>query len=49
MKRVLTAFLLIPAVLYVVFLAHPIVFVAAVALVAVLCYHEYHALAAAHG
>ena len=34
MKRVLTATLLIPAVLYLVFLAHPVLFLAAVVLVA---------------
>lgn len=49
MKRVLTAALLIPAVLYLVFLAHPLLFLAAVVLVAGLCFHEYSALVRGHG
>jgi phosphatidate cytidylyltransferase len=49
MKRVLTAALLIPSVLYVVFLGHPYVFLAAVALVAFLCFHEFTGLVRLHG
>ncbi len=49
MKRVLTAAALIPPVIATVFLAPDWVFFAVVALVAVLCYHEYDAIAAAYG
>jgi phosphatidate cytidylyltransferase len=48
MKRVLT-FLLIPIALYLVLWAHPLLLLAAVALVAAGCYHEYRGLAAAYG
>jgi phosphatidate cytidylyltransferase len=49
MKRVLTAALLIPFVVYTVLWANPWVFVAVVALAAVLSYREYDSIAAAYG
>lgn len=49
MKRVLTAALLIPFVVYTVLWANPWVFLAVVALAAVLSYREYDAIAGAYG
>jgi len=49
MKRVLTAALLIPFVVYVVLFANPWVFLAVLALAAVLSYREYDFVAAAYG
>jgi len=49
MKRVLTAVLLIPFAVYTVLWANPWVFLAVVALVAVLSYREYDWIAAAYG
>jgi phosphatidate cytidylyltransferase len=49
MKRVLTAAALIPPVIATVFYANDLIFFAVVALVAVLCYHEYNTIAAAYG
>jgi phosphatidate cytidylyltransferase len=49
MKRVLTAALLIPFVVYTVLWANPWVFLAVVALAAVLSYREYDSIAAAYG
>ena len=49
MKRVLTALVLIPPVSYVVLWAPYWLFVAVVALVALLCYHEYSGIVSAYG
>jgi CDP-diglyceride synthetase len=49
MKRVLTAGLLIPPVIYIIFAAHPVLFLVVQAAVALVCYHEYRRLAGAHG
>ncbi|MGB7763238.1 MAG: phosphatidate cytidylyltransferase [Bryobacteraceae bacterium] len=49
MKRVLTAVLLVPFVVYTVLWANPWVFLAVVALSAVLSYREYDGIAAAYG
>ena len=49
MKRVLTAALLVPFVAYTVLWANPWVFLAVVALAAVLSYREYDSIAAAYG
>jgi phosphatidate cytidylyltransferase len=49
MKRVLTAALLVPFVVYTVLWANPWVFLAVVALAAVLSYREYDSIAAAYG
>ncbi|MGO9229230.1 MAG: phosphatidate cytidylyltransferase [Bryobacteraceae bacterium] len=49
MKRVLTAALLIPFVVYTVLWANPWVFLAVVAVAAVLSYREYDSIAAAYG
>ncbi len=49
MKRVLTALVLIPAVLYLIFLAPAAAAVAAVVLVAGLCFHEYAGLLRGYG
>jgi len=49
MKRVLTALLLIPVVSYVIFLAPFWLFAAVVATIALICFYEYQAIAAAHG
>jgi CDP-diglyceride synthetase len=49
MKRVLTAALLIPFVVYTVLLANPWVLLAVVALSAALSYREYDGIAAAYG
>ena len=49
MKRLLTAGLLIPPAIYLIFWAHPLLFLAAQAALALLCYHEYRRLVAAHG
>lgn len=49
MKRVLTAIVLIPIVVYVVLWANVFVFFAVLALVACLCYREYDAIAAGYG
>jgi phosphatidate cytidylyltransferase len=49
MKRVLTALALIPIALYGTFWASPWVFFAIVAAVALLCFHEYGGIVAAHG
>lgn len=49
MKRVLTAVLLVPLVVYTVLWANPWVFLAVVALAAVLSYREYDTIAAAYG
>ena len=49
MKRVLTAALLVPLVVYTVLWANPWVFLAVVALAAVLSYREYDSIAAAYG
>lgn len=48
MKRLLTAGLLIPAVLYLTWTAHPLVFGAITAAIGVLCFREYARLAAGH-
>lgn len=48
MKRVVTAAILLPPVLYLILLAHPALVLAAVALVAVLCFHEYQHLVRAY-
>ena len=49
MKRVLTAAALIPPVIAVVFFANELIFFAVLALVAVLCYREYDAIAEKYG
>jgi phosphatidate cytidylyltransferase len=49
MKRVLTAAVLIPASVYLVVLAPRPLFLAAALFMAVMCFHEYRKLAAAHG
>jgi phosphatidate cytidylyltransferase len=49
MRRVITALILIPIVVYVVFLANAWLFLGVVAAVACLCFHEYRNLAAAYG
>jgi len=49
MKRVVTALLLLPAVVYVVLWANFWVFAAVVVVVAFLCYREYDSIAAAYG
>jgi len=49
MKRVLTATILVPPVIYVILLGHPLLFLAVISLVAVLCFREYSALVEAHG
>jgi phosphatidate cytidylyltransferase len=49
MKRVITALLLIPFFCYIVLWAPPWAFLATVAAVAVMCFHEYSELAALHG
>ncbi len=49
MKRVLTAALLAPPICYVVYAGHFWIFMGVVAAVAILCYHEFRAIAAAHG
>ncbi len=49
MKRLLTAGLLIPTIWYVIFLGHGWLLPAVAATVAVLCFHEFCALAACHG
>jgi phosphatidate cytidylyltransferase len=49
MKRILTAAVLVPLVVYVVLAANYWIFVAVVALVACICYREYDTIAAAYG
>jgi phosphatidate cytidylyltransferase len=49
MKRVLTALVLIPPVTYLVFWAPPLWLLAAAALVAILCFHEFVGLAEGYG
>ncbi len=49
MKRVLTAAALIPPVVATVFFANDWIFLAVVAVVALLCYHEYNSIAAGYG
>lgn len=49
MKRVITALILIPLVTYVVLWAPQWVFLAVVAIVALLCFHEYSGIVAGHG
>lgn len=49
MKRVLTAAILIPAAVYLILYAPRPAFVAAALFMAVMCFHEYRRLAAAHG
>lgn len=49
MKRLLTALALIPFAVYVVLFANWWIFVAVLAAVALLCYHEYNVIAAAYG
>jgi phosphatidate cytidylyltransferase len=49
MKRLLTAFLLIPTVLYVVYLGPPWLLFGVTALVALICYSEYAGIAAGYG
>lgn len=48
MSRILTAAILVPLVVYVTLWAHPSVFFAVLAAVALLCYREYASLVAAH-
>jgi len=49
MKRIITALVLIPVFTYVTLWAHPWVFLTALSLVALLCFHEYCGIVAAHG
>jgi len=49
MKRLLTAAVLIPFILYVVYLGHPWLLFGVTALVALICYSEYSGLAAGYG
>ncbi|MBM3813653.1 MAG: hypothetical protein FJW20_18670 [Acidimicrobiia bacterium] len=49
MKRVLTAALLAPPVVFVIFESHRFLFLAVVGLVAILCFREFAAMADAHG
>lgn len=49
MKRILTALALIPFIAYVVLLGPPWLFFLILTLVAVICYHEFAGIAAAHG
>ncbi len=49
MKRILTAALLLPPVLYLILRAPSLAFLAAAAVVALLCFHEYRRIVEAHG
>jgi phosphatidate cytidylyltransferase len=49
MKRLLTAALLIPPVLYLILAAHPLLLLAATVAVALACYYEFTGLARGHG
>lgn len=49
MRRVLTAAVLIPAVTYVALWGHPVLFLAVLSTVALLCFREYSSLVGAHG
>src|SRR2546423_3340793 len=49
MKRLVTAVVLIPFILYVVFLAHPWILFGVTALVALICFSEYSGIAAGYG
>ena len=49
MKRILTALVLIPIVVYTVLWADYWIFLAVLSLVALLCYREYDAVAAGYG
>jgi CDP-diglyceride synthetase len=49
MKRLITAALLIPLIVYLVLWAHAWAFLAVLAAVAVLCFHEYSGMVEGHG
>lgn len=49
MKRILTALLLVPLVCYLIFFAHPFLFIGAVTAIALVCYWEYSGLVQGHG
>ncbi len=49
MKRVLTALVLIPPAVYLIFAAPSVAAAAAIAVLCLLCYHEYRGLVAGHG
>jgi len=49
MKRLATAFVLVPLVVYLVLAGHPLLFLAAVSLVAAICYSEFVRIAGGHG
>jgi len=49
MKRILTAAILLPPVIYLIFRAHPAAVAAAAAAVALLCFHEYRGLVRHYG
>ena len=48
MKRVLTAALLVPVVVYIIFFGHPALYLAVQAAVALLCFHEFRRLVEGH-
>lgn len=49
MKRVLTAALLLPPVVYIILAGHWLIFLAAVSLISLVCYYEFTRMACAHG